>query len=430
MTNASNEKFYENTGLLVPRIYLPKKGTDMTRYAVVACDQFTSSGEYWKRVDDFVGDSVSTLRLTLPEYYLDKEGEQARIDKINADMINYLENGTLEPFDGLVFVERTQSTGAVRKGVVIALDLEKYDYHKGSKSLVRATEGTVIERIPPRMKVRKNAAIELPHVLMLINDAKKTVIEGLESAKGAAIYDFDLMEGGGSVKGYAITDNNAIDRFNDGLADLINDNFLYAVGDGNHSFAAAKNHWEELKKQGAPMDHPARFCLCELENINDDGIVFEPIHRVVFDCDIDEFTDALLDFLGVYGGTIEDDNYDSTSVPTADPDKKYHEVRIFSENRSVVAFIDKSFDTLAVGAVQRFLDDALAGKKIDYVHDTDEVNNTVKANKGSLGILLPCPEKSSLFEVVSRGDVLPRKTFSMGDARDKRYYIEARKITM
>jgi hypothetical protein len=288
-------KVYEDIGLQIPRILLPRKGIDLNKWAVIACDQFTSEPEYWQQVEALVGEAPSTYNLVLPEAYLDKQGEEARISIIQEKMGAYLQKKILEAREGLVYIER-RVNGKTRHGLMVCLDLECYDFTKGSSSLIRATEGTIVERLPPRMKIRSGALLEVPHILVLIDDPQRTVIEPVEKATGGLekLYDFELMLGSGHLTGYVV-DEELEQQVVDSLRNLAKPEFfaakyglrqdkpvlLYAMGDGNHSFATAKAVWERMKPE-VGLDHPARYALVELENLHDDGLRFEPIHRVLF----------------------------------------------------------------------------------------------------------------------------------------------------
>ncbi len=297
-------KIIPDLGIQIPQVYLPKPGTDLTKWAVIACDQFTSQPEYWNDVEKIVGAAPSTLNLTFPEVYLEKPGGEERIRNIQSCMHKYMDEGILQPYDGLVYVERTVA-GKTRKGVVLCLDLEAYDYNKGSSSLIRATEGTIVDRLPPRMKIREGALLELPHILVLIDDPNRTVIEPLSAAKSKLekLYDFDLMLKSGHLAGYAVNEefeNQVVEALR-GLANPetfsakygIDKNqpvLLFAMGDGNHSLATAKAIWEKMKPQ-VGMDHPSRYALVEIENVHDEGLEFEPIHRVLFGLKKDLFAE-------------------------------------------------------------------------------------------------------------------------------------------
>ena len=420
-----NEKF-SKLGFYPSDILLPKKDVDMSKWAVVACDQFTSEPEYWERVEKTVGDAPSTLRLILPEANLKAPNVDEFIADINASMSKYLEEGIFETLkDSLIYIERGQSDGKIRHGLIGMVDLDQYDFTPGSGALIRATEGTVLDRIPPRARVRRNAPIELPHVMLLIDDPEKTVIEPLTAAadKMESVYDFDLMENGGHIKGYKLSAAQ-IDAVADALTGLTTDEamkskygvsgvapLLFAVGDGNHSLATAKSCYEELKKNHPGEDlsnHPARYALVELENIHDPAQVFEPIHRVIFKTEPKKLLKALEDACGGTEGF---------------PVKWY----IGEESGTIV--LDKSKGELAVGILQHFLDEYLKSNpgEIDYIHDDDALISFAK-QENAIGFLLPAMEKSQLFRGVIADGVLPRKTFSMGHSREKRYYLEGRKI--
>lgn len=438
-------KIYDDLGVLIPEVYLPKPGTDLTKWAVVACDQFTSEPEYWRDVEKLVGDAPSTLNLTFPEVYLEKPGKDERIQNIQASMRKYLEAGILEPHAGMVYVERTVG-GKTRRGLVLALDLEHYDFNKGSKSLIRATEGTIVERLPPRMKVREGAALEFPHILVLIDDPKQTVIEATEAGKSNLhkLYDFDLMLGSGHLTGYAVDEalEQKIMAALRGLADpkafaakygigADKPVLLFAIGDGNHSLATAKAVWEKLKPT-VGMNHPARYALVEIENVHDEGLEFEPIHRVLFGLKKD-----LMGSLHSYFG--KDFGY-SKVASAAEMVRRVDAAQGESQCIGLVQGgaqpeygileIKHPSSNLPVGTIQAFLDPFMkevGAEKIDYVHGGDVVQR-LGSQAGNAAFYLPAMSKSALFKTVILDGALPRKTFSMGEAREKRFYMEARKI--
>jgi len=409
-------------------VLLPKKGVDMSKWSVVACDQYTSEPEYWSSVSSYVGDAPSTLKLTFPEIYLEDGDGAERISNINATMNSYLADGVFEGCGKrYIFVERTQRNGRVRRGLMGVVDLEEYDYNKGSQSKIRATEGTVLERIPPRVRIRENAPLELPHIMLLIDDREKSVIEPLISIKDTfdVAYDFTLMEDSGSIKGYFVSDTEA-SRIDAALAVLADENefnkkygvegkgvLQYAVGDGNHSLATAKECWRRVKEtlpESEQACHPARFALCELVNLHDEALDFEPIHRVVFDIDTDNFEKELAKFY-----ELSDNAEQSFVMVTGEGEKKIG--------------IKNPKSNLTVGSLQKFIDEYLKtnGGRVDYIHG-DEVVKRLGSEKGNAGFLLPAIAKNDLFPTVIRDGVLPRKAFSMGHAWDKRFYLEARTI--
>lgn len=401
-------KIYNQIGVGVPKILLPKNGTDLNKWAVVACDQYTSEPEYWKKVEDYVGSEPSTLKVTLPEVYLEAEDKQERIEKINQTMKDYLDNGVLEErVEGFVLVERTFESGKTRRGLVVALDLEKYEYTKGSKTLIRATEGTVESRIPPRLEIRKNALIELPHIMVLIDDPLKKVIENVE--KEEMVYETDLMMNGGKIKGWKVTKETEIEKIVGELEKLVSDDgFLFAMGDGNHSLATAKTHWNNLKSQLSEEEketHPARLALVELVNVHDDGLEFEPIHRLVYKVE----SEKLIKYIEGDGEEVD--------VVTA-------------EGRGKIR-IKNMGSNLIVGNLQILIDSFLAENsetKIDYIHGNETTEKLAKEMNG-VGFILPVMKKEELFPTVEKDGALPRKTFSMGEAEEKRFYLESRMIS-
>ncbi len=436
-------KTFADIAIQIPRIYLPRKGTDLTKWAVIACDQFTSEPEYWQDVEKIVGKAPSTYNLIFPEVFLEKPGEEARIKIIQEKMHQYLLSNILESSEGLVYVERSIA-GRTRRGLLLCLDLECYDFTKGSTSLIRATEGTIVERLPPRMKIRTGAELELPHILVLIDDPEKTVIEPLVKSKGTfkKTYDFELMLGSGHLTGYAIPEmlEEQVVASLRGLA--MPENFskkygisqdkpvlLFAMGDGNHSLATAKAVWERMKPE-VGLDHPARFALIELENVHDEGLVFEPIHRILFGIKKDLFASLKTHF----GARI-------TYTQCSGPEEMVRLVDEASGGIQVLGVVGGGRDfgiiaithpssNLPVGTLQEFLDvfikEGGAGK-IDYVHG-EEIVLKLGSQPGNAGFYIPSMNKSDLFKTVILEGALPRKTFSMGEAREKRFYMEARKI--
>jgi len=429
---------WETFGLHIPEMMVPKEGTDYSKWAVVACDQYTSEPEYWNEVEKIVGDAPSTLRLMLPEYYLGADDEADRIAAIRKTMDQYMKDGTLQPLPaGCMLVKRT-AEGRTRLGLVIATDLEAYDFNKGSKSLTRATEGTVIERIPPRLRIREGAPIELPHIMILIDDPDKSVIEPLVNTPQKQIYDTDLMMNGGHITGSFIEEKDlagakealsalfdkAVEKYGEGNV------IFQAMGDGNHSLATAKTMWENLKKTLTPEEaknHPARYALCEIENIHDDGIVFEPIHRVIFA----KNGQSGMDLVNETVALLKDQNGNAyladENVPA--PEDAFR-IPYVAEGQRGSIIVEEPANKLEVGALQNALDVIVKERKdadIDYIHGSSAVESlSVKA--GNAGFYLPAMDKFMLFPAVAADGALPRKTFSMGEANEKRYYIESRYI--
>ena len=409
-------------------ILLPKN-VDMTKWSVIACDQYTSSPKYWKEVQDLVGESKSTLNLILPELYLEEKDVEERIKKINKTMEEYLEANIFEEYpDTMIYVERTQKDGKIREGLIGMVDLEDYSYEKGSQTLIRATEKTVIERIPPRLKVRENAPLELPHIMILIDDEKQNIIENLKNKveEKDKVYDFDLMENGGHIKGYKLKEET-ITSIEDSLEALTDQEYfnkkynvkdkgilLFAMGDGNHSLATAKANYENLKKTMSKeeyLNNPARYALVEIVNLHSPALEFEPIHRVIFNTNVEE----LIKELNKYYDINEEGNGQYFELVTKDIDKKL--------------YITNPKSNISVGSIQIFLDEYLKNHsgKLDYIHGDEETKNMGK-EENNIAILFERMPKEELFRTVILDGSLPRKTFSMGHSYDKRFYLESRKI--
>lgn len=394
--------------LMPADILLPKDNFE--KWAVIACDQYTSEQKYWDETERIVGSAPSTLRITLPEIYLDDNTDE-RIARINSTMKEYLSSDVFEVNkDAMIYVERMSSNGKIRRGIVGVIDLEDYDYNKGSHALVRATEQTVLERIPPRVKIRRDAALELPHVMLLVDDPELTVIEPIAKVKDSLkkAYDFDLMQGGGHIAGY-FTSSALQQQIGEALNAIIadkEDKLMFAVGDGNHSLATAKECYNLTKSPDA------RYALVEVVNIHDESIEFEPIYRVLFNVDADKLIDEVKAALG------EDYSGDDAQV-----------IEYVSAAKSG-KISAKPSSKLPVGTLQAFLDKYLAEHKevkIDYIHGENVVYDLCK-QENVVGFIFEGMKKSELFDAIKHDGSLPRKTFSMGNACDKRYYIEARKI--
>lgn len=403
---------------------------DGKKWATIACDQFTSQPEYWRDAEEIAKNSPSALNLILPEAYLDREDEL--LAKIAESMTAYVNDKILEEHPAtMIYIERVQSDGRVRRGVVGAVDLECYDWHHGTETLVRATEGTVPERIPPRVKIRKSATLELPHIMLLLDDPEKKIVEGIaarvDNLKPA--YNFELMLGGGSIKAYYL-DEDGINAVTEGVAALSAPDaaktkynidgkapLALAVGDGNHSLATARAIYEELKAEigvEAAMEHPARYALAELVNIHDEALDFEPIYRVIFNVEPDAFIKEFTDYCASINGKAS-----AQSV----------KIIVGKDEREII--IAAPEHQLTVGTVQRFLDIYTKNNpsaEVDYIHGEKEVAD-LALRPNTVSMIFDGMTKEQLFCSVICDGALPRKTFSMGHAQDKRYYIEARKIT-
>ncbi|MBQ9087073.1 MAG: DUF1015 domain-containing protein [Clostridia bacterium] len=409
-------------------ILLPDfKSVSPDRWAVVACDQFTSEPEYWEAAEHYVSDAPSTLRMILPEVYLSEA--KSRIPAINKTMKQYTKEILVPHKDAMILIERIQSDGSVRRGILLAVDLEAYDYRKGASSLIRATEATVIERIPPRVAIRRGATIELPHIMLLIDDPQKTVIEPLLGhTQGRVAYDTELMLKGGHLKGTFLTHDEQ-KRVSQALSELIAPAqmearygnadlppLLFAVGDGNHSLASAKAVYEEIKERLGPekaSSHPARFALAEVVNIHDPALKFEPIYRVMFGVNPKDVVTCLKSYLQRLNGN-------------AAPQEIFY--RHTSQTGALRA--ETPVRQLTVGTLQDFIDDYLASHpdaEVDYIHGEESVK-ALTQKENSIGFLFSGMAKNELFRTVIFDGALPRKTFSMGHAEDKRYYMECRAI--
>ncbi len=437
------DRYRNDVAVQVPLVLLPKRGTDYYKWAVVACDQYTSQPAYWEDAKRIVGKSPSTLELILPEAYLEKPDEEERIQSIKDHMRSYLDTGVLvEKPQGFVLVTRTAG-GVVRTGLMLALDLEAYDYAKGSTTLIRASEGTIVSRIPPRLRIREGAPIELPHILVLIDDPDRTVIEPLAQKKThlKKLYDTDLMLDGGHITGHLVDGENDILGVLDALAALKDETrfskkygerapLLFAMGDGNHSFATAKANWEKIKEslpESERADHPARYALVEVENVHDEGIVFEPIHRVVFGISGNRAIETVLRHLKAQNDGCA--RVELGRLPCAQSGDTH--IMPFITGEVEGAFIVNCPKTqLAVGTLQAALDETakeICGVEVDYIHGADVVKELSRKG-GTIGFLLPAMKKSEFFSTVIYDGALPRKTFSMGEANEKRYYLECRSL--
>ncbi len=446
---------YPEIALAIPEILLPRPGIDLTRWSVIACDQHTSEPEYWQEVERLVADSPSTLRLIYPEVYLKEKDQEARIKQIRENMNRYLEQDLFVSYEGLVYVERQVSSGK-RGGLLLCLDLEHYDFNPGAKTLIRATEGTILERIPPRVKIRDGAPLELPHVLVLIDDPEDRVIGPLRTMAEEGhpglkkLYDFDLMLNSGHIQGWLIAEQKIEAKIVENLKYLAEPThfisryqvppgtsvLLYAVGDGNHSLATAKTIWEKkknlLQEKTSFLESPLRYAMVEVVNLHDPALVFEPIHRVLFE--LKSEINLLEEIKTFFHGQIRVTNFSSLGEIKEKlkelPDS-VHGFGLIDRNMTCLVELLAFQSTLPVGSLQAFLDDFIKQNKasyIDYVHG-DEALIKLAYQAGNAGFYLPAMDKNQLFKTVIVEGVLPRKTFSMGEAWEKRFYLEARRLT-
>ena len=391
----------------VPEILLPREGTDMGKWAVIACDQHTSDRAYWDELENYVKDAPSTLRLTLPEIYLSGDCS-ARIRAIADTMKRYRKEGVFRKLErGFVLAERKTPYSPVRFGIVLAVDLDAYSYDVNAKAAIKATEATIVERIPPRLKIREGADVEFPHVMLLYNDREDSVLKDLKGALSSLekLYDFELNMGGGHIRGYFVPCAEEIAARFEALAD--EDGLVFMVGDGNHSLATAKAAWEKIKAgltEEERQSHPARYALAEAVNLYDDGIRFEAIHRIVTGVDAKKFAAG-------FPAAAEGDAFLAVQGEKA---------------RNPLGKDAAAAVKLADGYISDYI--AENGGEVDYIHGEEEILRLTRERADSVGILLPKMDKADLFGTVKRHGCLPRKTFSMGESAEKRYYIEGKEI--
>lgn len=433
-------KKLEDLGLRIPEILLPKN-IDLSTWSVIACDQYTQDKDYWKNVEEKAGNKPSTLNLILPEVYLGSPDKADRIKKIRQSMKEYLDTGVFaDAKKCFIYLERKTAFGRTRKGLVAQIDLETYEWKPFSKANIRATEATIVERIPPRMEIRKGAPLELPHIMLLVNDKDDLLVGANKPTDGRApIYDGDLMANGGHITGWALESKADIEGVEKALNLIAEKNaspdgstFLFAVGDGNHSLATAKAVWDEYKKEHPEdKDSPVRYALIEIVNIYDTGLTFEPIHRVIFNIDNEALIKKLAEKLN---GIIKAlDDADKVIKAVKDSWANFGFFYLDSEGKQKNVLLETKIKELAVARLQPEIDAFLkelqdqSKAEIDYIHGTDEVLK-LGSKENSLGILLPPIAKDSFFETINGRGPLPRKSFSMGEADEKRFYLECRRL--
>lgn len=451
-------KKLEEMGVKIPEILLPKN-LDVNTWSVVACDQYTQDRDYWKKVQDKADSKPSTLNIILPEVYLNDEDKPARIEKIRNNMKKYLASGVFaSPEKELIYIERKTAYGRVRHGLLCAIDLETYEWKPFSKALIRATEATIVDRIPPRMEIRRGAPVELPHIMLLVNDPEHSLVEGTGERVKAneCVYSGDLMMNSGSISGWAVKSENDIEYVRSTLNDLAKANtsedgstFLFAVGDGNHSLATAKAVWDEFKETDSKLKDVnseeskncnVRYALVEIVNIYDTGLTFEPIHRVLFHVEAEVLIKEMAEKLGGTVSYVESSEKLENAVHNSVADFGFVYLK---EGKQVYSLLSTKITDLAVSQLQpaldEFLKNAPAGHicdekgcrlvkpEIDYIHGAAEVFR-LGATESGTGILLPPVAKDSFFGTINGRGPLPRKSFSMGEADEKRFYLECRKL--
>lgn len=443
-------KTFESIALGIPDLLLPKAGQALSKWAVIACDQFTSDEEYWRKVKDLVGDAPSALNLIFPEVYLGEENSEARIIRIREHMQKYLDDDLFEEAEGMVYVERQTGTHT-RKGLVVSLDLDQYDFNKGATSKIRATEGTIIDRLPPRVKIREGAPLEIPHIMVLIDDPDNTVFGPIFTNKERLekLYDIELMMGSGHLSGFRVTDSSIEEGIINALKALADPEvfarkyglpsdtpvILYAMGDGNHSFATAKTIWEKTKENAedkiAVMDSSLRYGLVELVNLHDEALIFEPIHRVVFE--MSQGRNAIEEMKTYYPGKCRLVDVATCEEMLAEVDGQEgspHKIGVVSPVGFGVFEVSNPEANLPAATLQNFLNsfmEAAGAREVDYIHGTDTLVQ-LGEKEGNIGFYLPAMNKFDLFKSVILDGATPRKTFSLGEASEKRFYMEARKL--
>ena len=416
---------FDRIGIRPAQILLPAPGVKPETWACIACDQYTSEPEYWQKAFAATGDAPSAIRLILPEY--DLKNSETLIPQIHQAMADYLAKGLLVPAvdPGFLLCERTVASGT-RLGLVCAVDLEEYSFEKGSLPLIRPTEQTITDRLPPRLKIRRGAPVELTHIMILIDDPDRTVLEPLQAAKASLrkVYDFDLMMGGGHLAGWAVDGEETLaqlDRSMNALLDTKGEHPLFlAVGDGNHSLATAKAYWNEIREgltDAERENHPARFALCEIVNIHDEALLFEPIYRIVTGVNRMEIMTDWKQYAASRGMLLQRKG-------------EGHRFTVVSADGEGTVVVKNPEGAIPCETIQKFLDDFLSRHPdagIDFIHGEGSLR-TLASKPGTVGFLLPEIDKYSFFEDVKKLGVLPRKTFSMGEADEKRFYMEAKRI--
>ena len=437
-------KSFTEFGIKVPEILLPKN-KDMSVWSVIACDQYTQDVSYWKRAADCAGSNPSTLNLILPEVYLESPDRTERIKNIRKTMNEYLSGGIFDDAkEEFIYIERKTGYGRIRKGLVVAVDLDSYEWKPMSKALIRATEATIESRIPPRKEIRKNAPIESPHIMLLVNDPQHSLVEktGEQAKKNAPVYDSELMLDAGHITGWSVSSEKELEAVHSALDALKKANsssdgssFLFAVGDGNHSLATAKAVWDEYKAETGLTDSPVRYALVEIVNIYDEGLTFEPIHRVLFGIDADAVTAYVQSKLG--GNLTECATAKELEDKVRNSSASFGFVSKAEDGKDKFVLLETPVTELAVSRLQPVLDEYMASQKnadavsIDYIHGSDEVfrlGAQDSKEKRTVSILLPPVAKDSFFATINSRGPLPRKSFSMGEASEKRFYLECRKL--
>ncbi|MEN8906453.1 MAG: DUF1015 domain-containing protein [Clostridiales bacterium] len=433
---------FSKIGITIPNIYIPSNYVDMKKWAVIACDQYSSQPDYWENLKKFIDSEPSTLNMILPEVYLEDSNYEDKLNKINSTMSNYLNDKIINNIgEAFILVKRKVNDTQTRNGLILAVDLEFYDYNKGSDTLIRATEGTIVDRLPPRIKIRENAPLEIPHVQMLIDDPCKSIIEPIaeNTIHLKKLYDFELYKNK-NIQGFKISSEKHFEKLYYGFKKLIenkNNPLLFAVGDGNHSLATAKSIWETTKvnlSENESINHPARYALVEIINLHDESLIFEPIHRILNNVNPEILINNFIDFYKNKNISIEKIEFDNLNSMENyilnDKTSNRHLLPYKFLNNFGILKILNPIHNLEVATLQYFIDfytNESSTFKIDYIHGKTTLSE-LSEKDGSLGFYLPAMDKNELFRTVILDGSLPRKTFSMGESQEKRYYLECRKI--
>ncbi|MDA0334135.1 MAG: DUF1015 domain-containing protein [bacterium] len=438
---------FPDIALEAPRILLPRADIPTETWAVIACDQHTSFPGYWEDVARHIGPAPSTLHLVFPEAYLGAADHRQRIADIRAHMVDYVASDVLQELPpGFVLTDRQTPHVASRRGLLVALDLEQYSYAADARTLIRTTEGTVVSRLAPRIEVRRGAPLEVPHIMVLIDDAEQTVIEPLFEHSLPLLYDTQLMLGGGRVRGWHVREAPLIEQVVAALRRLLATDksggpdapMLYAMGDGNHSFATAQAVWQQLKDSNGGLtgieDHAARYALVELVNLHDSGLVFEPIHRALFGCELEVLLTALRTGCPALAREVSVETCTTEAsweqARRIASDTSRHRLPFVAGHRKGVIVLHEPTHSLPVVSLQEFLTDferTHAPMAVDYIHGEEAVRR-LGGMKGNIGLLAEVIDKHALFATIRRDGPLPRKSFSLGEAEEKRYYMECRRI--